>query len=65
MKHELVLWWGKPKLTNLWLDSLREKEKRLKQVKLEINEEDLQWIPQKHKGLCKNALKVYAPLDSP
>ena len=46
MKHELVLWWGKPKLTNLWLDSLREKEKRLKQVKLEINEEDLQWIPQ-------------------
>ena len=38
------------KLTDSQPDSLRKKERRLKDIKLEMKEEKLQEIPQKFKG---------------
>ena len=39
------------KLTNLWPDSSRKKERRIKSTKLEMKKKKLQQTMQKYKGL--------------
>ena len=41
----------KIKLTNLWPDSSRKKDRRIKSTKLEMKKERLQQTMQKYKGL--------------
>ena len=41
----------KIKLTNIWQDSSRKKERKIKSTKLEIKKERLQQTMQKYKGV--------------
>ena len=49
--HKTKSWFfEKIKLTNIWQDSSRKKERRIKSTKLEMKKERLQQTMQKYKG---------------